>query len=168
MSNEFDSDKIPNLTVSRESLGLLIGREIDYHEWMLISSLRGTSSFGIEKGAEGFPLNAHGEHVYALCTIDRDELKAYMAASKKYLGNTEWAALVSAMDYSWQYEQNVEKSYEEASGRGTGFPGTLSDQLYKEWLLSKNIKFKTPADVVRDVLKEITIPSHFMGKYLTC
>jgi len=166
MSEPFDPEKQANLTVSRESLGLLIGREVDYDEWMLISSLRGTSSFGIEKGTENFPENAHGENVYALCTIDRDELKAYMAASKKYLGNKEWAAIVSAMEASWQYEQDTEKAYEEASGRGTGMPGTRSDQLYKEWLLSNDIKFKSPADVVRDLLKEITIPSHFMGKYI--
>lgn len=111
------------------------------------------------------PDNAHGEKPYALCTIERDELKAYMAASKKYLGNTEWAALVSAMEFNWQYENKVEKVYEEATGSGTGMPGSRGEQLYKDWLLSKGVKFKSHADVVRDLLEKMTIPSHFMGKY---
>jgi len=163
----FDPDKETHITLSREALGLLINREVDLHEWMLISSLRNTSSFGIEAGTRDMPENAHGEKPYALCTIERDELKAYMAASKKYLGNIEWNALVSAMHFTSEYENDVEKVYEKATGRGTGMPCSRAEQAYKEWLVSKEIKFKSPADVVRNLLEKITIPSHFMGKYIS-
>ena len=165
MSELFNAENETHLTVSRKSLGLIIGREIDYDEWMLISSLRGTSSFGIEKGTGNFPDNAHGEKPYDVCTINRDELKAYMAGSKKYLGNAEWNALTYAMHKSYQYEQDIEKEYTAASGRGSGMPGSHSEHLYNEWLASKEIKFKDPAEVIRDLLTEITIPPHFMGKY---
>jgi hypothetical protein len=162
----FDPEKETNIMVTRESLGLLIGREVDYHEWMLISSLRGTSSSGIcEEGTEDFPMNAHGEKPYSYCHIDRDELKAYMVASKKYLGNKEWITLVSAMWTWWKYEWDAENKYTKTFNRGIGMPGSRSEQIYKEWLISRGIKLKTPADVIRDVLSEITIPPHYMGKY---
>jgi hypothetical protein len=165
MSEPFDPEKETHIMLSRKSLGLLIGREVDHHEWMLVSSLRNTGSIGVEKGTYDFPDNAHGEKPFAMCRIDRDELKAYMAASKKYLGNFEWAALVSAMNASWHHEQDTEKAYKEASGLGTGMPGSRFDHLFKEWLLSNDIKIKTPDDVIRDVLSEITIPPHHMGKW---
>jgi hypothetical protein len=155
-----------HITLTREALGLLAGVDVDYHQWMLVSSLRGTSSFGAEPGTGHLPDNAHGEKPYKFCTIDRDELKAFLAAHRKYLGNTEWNALVSAMEISWQYEQDVEKAYTEQTGLGTGSYGSTFEKRYKEFLVSKGITFKGPADVVRDVLKHTPIPPHFMGKYI--
>jgi hypothetical protein len=88
-----------------------------------------------------------------------------MVASKKYLGNKEWITLVSAMWTWWKYEWDAENKYTKTFNRGIGMPGSRSEQIYKEWLISRGIKLKTPADVIRDVLSEITIPPHYMGKY---
>ena len=154
-----------HITLTREALGVLVGSEVDHHKWMLVSALRGTSSFGCEPGTQHLPDNAHGEKPYNLCTIERDELKAFMAAYGKYLGNTEWNALVSAMEFATRYEHDVEKAYSDHFGVGTGMPGSMHDKRYKEFLASKGITFKSPADVVRDVLEQTPIPPHFMGKY---
>jgi hypothetical protein len=165
MSAVFDPEKETHLTVTRESLGLIIGREIDHHEWMLISSLRNTSSWSAEPGSKDIPLNAHGEKPFMYSHIERDELKAYMVASKKYLGTIEWNALVSAMHSAAEYEKDIEKIYHESTGLGTGLSGSPHERLYKQYLVNKGISFKTPGEVVRTLLKEITIPPHYIGKY---
>lgn len=166
LPERFVAEDQTTLAVTRESLGVLIGREVDHHTWMLVSALRGTSSFGCEPGTGHLPDNAHGEKPYKCCTIHRDELAAFLAAHGKYLGNTEWNALVSAMELDYHYQRDVEAAYTLQTGRGTGGYGSSFEKRYNEFLVSRGITFKTPADVVRDVLKHTPIPPHFMGKYI--
>ena len=126
------------ISVTRESLSILCGREIPLEEWMLISSLNDTSSLGQEDGTEHF-WNAVDQNfgVYHICTIGPSDLQAYMVASKKYLSKPLWKKLVDADKQD--YEECMEK-YDNEDYFG---------------------------DMMRDVLKEIDVPSHCGGIHIS-
>jgi len=87
------------ISVTRQSLSLLIGREIPLDEWMLISSLGDTSSLGVEPGTKHFWNSVDKVHgVSLVCTISPSDLQAYMVASKKYLSKALWKKLVDSQE----------------------------------------------------------------------
>ena len=124
------------ITVTRKSLSLLIGRRIPLDEWMLISSLRETSSTGTEPRTQHF-WNPVDENygVYLNCTISPSDLQAYMVASKKYLSKALWLALVEAENTP--YDVCVKKY-------GNNFL----------------------VDMMRDVLSKINVPSHCNAEHV--
>ena len=95
------------ITVTRDSLSLLIGRPIPLEEWILISALRETSSVYSEPDTQHFWNSVDNNYgVYRLSTIGPSDLQAYMVASKKYLSKALWLALV---DSQKSYEECVAK-----------------------------------------------------------
>lgn len=126
------------ISVTRESLSLLCGREIPLEEWMLISSLLDTSSWGSEEGTEHF-WNAVDENfgTYHICTISPSDLQAYMVASKKYLSKPLWKKLVESQEMG--HEECMDKYDTE---------DYLGIQM-------------------REILKEIDVPSHCGGIHIS-
>jgi hypothetical protein len=89
-------DSTINLT--RAGLGLIIGREVAPEEWMLLSALPDSSSWGGEAGTEHIENWDGGHSLYHIQTITYTDLKAYMAASKKYLSKELWERLVTIQE----------------------------------------------------------------------
>jgi len=124
------------ISVTRESLSMLVNRDIPLDEWMLVSSLCDTSSLGIEPGTKDFwnPIDeCHG--VPGVSTISPSDLQAYMIPSKKYLSKALWKKLVDSQKGS--HEDFVKK-------------------YGKEYL----------ENIMSEVLSEIDVPSHCSSSHI--